>query len=91
MKKEFLPEDLEMLTNISKVEAPPFLFTRIKEKVSLNQAINYSPKISHTLGWSLAIVLIINMAVIFKYSQVNSGKKDLLVNLNLQANNNLYP
>jgi hypothetical protein len=91
MKKEFLPEDLEMLTHISKVEAPPFLFTRIREKVLQNQALNYSPKISRTLGWSLALVLIINMVVIFKYRQINSGKKDLLVNLNLQANNNLYP
>lgn len=91
MKKDYLSEDLEMLAHISKVKAPPFLFTRIREKIAQQEAFIYSPKIARTLCFSLAIVILLNLAVVFNYGQYSTAKNDLLVNLLIQSNNDLYP
>lgn len=91
MKKDFSSEDLEMLAHISKVEAPPFLFTRIREKIAQSEAFIYSPKIAHTLGFSLALIILLNLAVVINYRLNNPVKNDLLVNLHIQNDNNLYP
>ena len=91
MKKKFLPSDLEVLSQIVKVDAPPFLYTRIKEKLKQNYTVNFTSKTSFSLGFSLVLLLILNAAVILKYQPTTLPKKNLLVNLNIQTTNELYP
>lgn len=91
MKKDYLPSDLEVLSQIAKVNAPAFLYTRIKEKLRHNYTVNFTPKISVSLGFSLVLILILNAAVILKYQPRSLPQKNLLVSLNLQSTNDLYP
>lgn len=56
------------LSNIQKVQAPPFLFTRITQKIVRENQVFSSPW-AWTLSATLALLMLFNLVVITKYFQ----------------------
>ena len=79
-----------LLGTIQRVDAPPFLLTRIKEKIKTN------PEIKIGLGWvfagslSLMLVLVLNVVVMSKSSVKNQQTANLVASMNLVPDNTLY-
>jgi hypothetical protein len=90
MKHEVDTDFSSLLSTIQKVDAPPFLLTRIKEKLKSN------PDVKVGVGWvlaggmSLVMVLIINVVVISKNSTKHQQIPNLVESMNLAPDNTLY-
>jgi len=82
-----MKDHLSALNKIQKVEAPPFLFTRILERVQ-TQAAEASPVTKWAVSVSLAAILLLNIAVIV--SENRSSKTNLAQTMGLMPNNMLY-
>jgi hypothetical protein len=83
-------ETTDILDNISRVDAPPFLYTRIRQKIE-----NYKEKVSPTAIWAttatLCLIVIFNLFVISKNNNSNTETANALVNsMNLNPGNTLY-
>ncbi len=83
---------LDLLSKIQKVEAPPFLLTRIQAKIKAEEAIERLPR-----SWKWAGSLALGVLVVLNVYSINVGvttqtdtAKSLIVSLGLQQNNNLY-
>jgi hypothetical protein len=85
---------LDLLKNIKKVDAPPFLLTRVKQQI-----LNFS-KVEAPVKWKWAfaltsvIVIMLNVMIFLK-SNLTSEKKDTAVEnvingMNLSAKNDFY-
>jgi hypothetical protein len=90
MKHEVDTDFSSLLGTISKVDAPPFLLTRIKEKIKAK------PEIKIGLGWvfagsvSLMLVLVVNVIVMNKSNVKNQQTTNLVASMNLAPDNTLY-
>lgn len=79
-----------LLDSIQRVDAPPFLLTRIKEKIKTN------PDVKVGVGWvlagsvSLMLVLVVNVVVMSKSSVKNQQTTNLVASMNLAPDNTLY-
>ena len=60
--------DLDLLSQISSVEAPPFLLDKISQKIEGRKKRMVSPKLAYTLTVAFTVVLAINIVFIFRYS-----------------------
>lgn len=83
-------KQLDLLGQIQKVDAPPFLLTRIQQKISENYNIQFSQKFVWTIGISLSLILLMNVAVLVKQNKENNGVKRLAQSIQLMPNNSLY-
>jgi hypothetical protein len=87
-----IDKKLETLKTIRPVEAPPFLYTRIKERIDSWQ------KTAAPLRWKIAfvsivlIVLFLNIGVVIKISaSKKAGRMEGVVSaLQLSSSNDLY-
>jgi hypothetical protein len=90
MKHKVDTDFSSLLSTIQKVDAPPFLLTRIKEKIKTN------PEIKIGLGWvfagsvSLILVLVVNVVVMSKSNVKNQQTTNLVASMNLAPDNTLY-
>lgn len=90
MKHEVDTDFSYYLGNIQRVDAPPFLLTRIKEKIKTN------PEIKVGMGWvlaggmSLIMMLIMNVAIINRDSVKHPKTQNLIESMNLAPENTLY-
>lgn len=79
-----------MLGNIKRVDAPPYLLTRIQEKVKTH------PEIKVGMGWvlagsmSLVMVLLMNVVIINRNIAKYKKTQNIIVSMNLVADNTLY-
>ncbi len=78
---------LEPLSSIKPTEAPPFLLTRIREKIFIKKNDSLSPTTAWALGISLLIVAGINIALITDLSHKNTNNTE---NMYIYSNNSLY-
>lgn len=79
---------LEPLEHIHQVDAPPFLFTRIEQRIKSNALEKVTPVKLGLITASFLLVLLIN--IIGVSSASDSKNSDLLYQLNLQTNYDLY-
>lgn len=83
-------EPTDVLDLINKVDAPPFLLTRIKQKIE-SSANKVSPVVLWTTCISVCLVFIVN---IYAISDTGKHKNDtahsLAEAMNLYPNNSLY-
>lgn len=79
---------LEPLEHINQVDAPPFLFTRIEQRIKSNALEKVTPVKLGLITASFVMILLINIVGISYTSE--SKSTDLLDQLNLQTNYNLY-
>ena len=85
-----MKEELEILEQIKMVDAPPFLFTRISQRIANRQENTISPKVSYAIGAAFALLLVVNMLFIFKYRSQEPIASDLVTSMNLLEENSLY-
>jgi hypothetical protein len=84
-----IDKKLEMLSQIESVEAPPFLLTRIKQKIE-NQSENH---VSMPFTWSLiaavSLLFILNCSVLF-LNDTPKQTTNLVETLELMPKNDFY-
>lgn len=82
--------DLERLKNIQRVDAPPFLFTRIQEKINA-KTTNIRPLWAWSMSVACASLLLLNVFVLLHFED-NAGLKqrNLVEKMHLSSNNQLY-
>lgn len=83
-----MENELDILNRIQKVEAPPFLYTRILSRVQNKVKETVSVKWVVAAAACLVVVLTINITVI--QSGKTNSKTDLTEVFSLKTNNNFY-
>ncbi len=85
--------ELEKLTSIKPVEAPPFLFTRIEQRIAEASRTSISPKIRFAVLSSLLALAVVNIIVLSSFAEETvppSGIRQLASEMNLSSSNDLY-
>jgi hypothetical protein len=82
--------DLENLGKIKRLEAPPYLFTRIKQRIEQSKKERLPRSIAVALSFSFAVLLVINTLVIVKYNSAPNAMQSYAQSINLTSNNSLY-
>lgn len=85
--------ELEHLKKIKRVDAPPFLLTRIEQRISESSGIPLSPRLRLTVISSLIILAIINIYTVSLFvgqKSYHSDIRNVAVQMNLSTSNNLY-
>ena len=82
--------DLEELSKIRQVETPPFLFTRIEEKIAQTKMEKISPLASFGISAAFVLVLLVNAFVLINNDDQKSQTETYVESMNLLNNNTLY-
>ncbi len=82
--------DLENLGKIKRVEAPPYLFTRIKQRIEQSKKERLTRGTAVALSLSFAVLLVINTLVIVKYNTAPNTLQSYAQSIHLTSNNSLY-
>ena len=85
-----MENELNILDQVQKVSAPPFLLTRIQQRIRNKKESQFSPTISWVLSLSLAIIVVVNGAVLTNMIIASKQEKTLLQSMNLLPQNELY-
>lgn len=85
-----MKNDLNLLEQVQKVNAPPFLLTRIQQRIRNKKDNSFSPTLSWVLSLSIAIVVIANCAIIMNTTLESQREKNLAQSMNLLPHNELY-
>jgi hypothetical protein len=85
-----MENELNILDQVQKVSAPPFLLTRIQQRIRNKKESQFSPTLSWVLSLSLAIIVVVNGAVLTNMIIASKKEKTLLQSMNLLPNNELY-
>lgn len=90
-----IDERLESLKKINKVDAPPFLFSRIK--ADINSAYDMRTEAPVQWKWSFALtaiaIIILNFSIMFKTNSTetnNDAIEEVVNTMHLSNNNDLY-
>ncbi|MCB9250892.1 MAG: hypothetical protein H6605_00355 [Flavobacteriales bacterium] len=67
---------LDPLKKIKKVDAPPFLFSKIQNRISGSDELNLNYRTILLGGLSLAMVILLNLAVMLNDPSVNNNKPE---------------
>ena len=59
-----MKEPFDMLSQIQQVDAPPFLWTRIQQKIKEDRENKLSPAFAYLLGLSFVLLISLNVWVI---------------------------
>ena len=83
---------IDLLEQIKKVDAPPFLLTRIKQKIENAQQASFSKGLSWSLVISLCMMVLLNIAVMIKYTNSTTSMQHSTIAsaMNLLPTNSLY-
>lgn len=92
--------NLDILQRIQKVDPPPFLLTRIQQRIAESYSDAFSRRQSVALAFSFVIVVFVNISVlVYSNSSINSGNYSgnhrsaaatLVQSMNLNSTNELY-
>lgn len=90
LNSRIMENNLAPLQHIRKVEAPPFLWTRIQQRISNEKDNRFSPTLSWALSIAIAVIFLVN-GVAFANSYIESKREtNLLQSMNLLPHNSLY-
>lgn len=81
---------LKPLEEINRVEAPPFLITRIQQKIQNELTNRISMRAAYSILASFLILLSINFFVVVSNNKTKSAEKNIAESFHLLPNNNLY-
>ena len=83
-------EHLDILDKIQRVDAPPFLYTRITQRIESEKF----EKISYKKVWAIAsvflVILSVNIAIVVNNPSESNAKTEFAQSMNLISNNTLY-
>lgn len=85
-----MKSNLELLDGIKRVDAPPFLLTRIKQKIENSNYNKFSFKFAFSLGLSFIILLILNATIILTQKETQKNDNLDVYSFELITNNSLY-
>jgi hypothetical protein len=83
-----MENELDILNRIQKVDAPPFLYTRILNRIQNKAKETVPVKWAIAAATCLVVLLIVNISVIQQSKQSNTT--DLSEVFSLQTSNSLY-
>lgn len=91
MKQTDNMDSVSMLESIGKAAAPPFLLTRIKQRIANGNIRQYvSPRWVAVASLSFVLLLMVNVYVLKGYENKSNVKSNLAQAMNLYPNNSLY-
>jgi hypothetical protein len=90
MNKKPIHSNLDLLERIQKVDAPPFLMTRIQQKIHDAYINKLSPRLAFGLSVSFILIVILNLVVLVNYNRQSKQERNLVQSMNLMPNNSLY-
>jgi hypothetical protein len=82
--------NINNLDNIKKVEVPPFLYTRIQQKIEFLDATIMPTKHTWAINLSLCLVIVLNIGIIYSYNAKTNSTKNYAESINLISDNSLY-
>jgi hypothetical protein len=86
-----IEDPAKMLESIGRVEAPPFLLTRIRQKISEQSERKVNPLTVVAAGISLTVLFAMNIYIISNSGQNRTRATEDIANaMNLYPNNNIY-
>lgn len=87
-----MKDPIELLSHIQQVDAPPFLFTRIQQKIKEEKENQLSPKWAWTLGISVLLFMTLNIALFSSHNRENKQnyEQEMAQSFQLLPNNTLY-
>jgi hypothetical protein len=89
MNNEIIDNELNKLGHIQKVDAPPFLFTRIQAKI-YQQNQRFDRKLVWKLSIAMVFILLMNAVVITINLKPQKQENSLAKAMHLVPNNELY-
>lgn len=81
---------IDPLEKIQSVEAPPFLYTRIQQRIKNDQATRLPWKVSWALSLSFLVILTVNVTAVVSASRTDHTASDLVKTLQMMQENNIY-
>jgi hypothetical protein len=87
-----IDKKLDLLKNIQSVEEPPFLLTRIRQRIQSLELLPAPRSWKWTMALAGAVILVLNLGVIFKTANTpkNTSVESIAVSMNLSSGNTLY-
>lgn len=85
--------ELNTLKRIHPVGAPPFLFTRIEQRIAASSASAASPKLRLAVFSTLIVLAIVNVLAVSSQSGRRSSGTDIRIlasEMNVSSSNELY-
>ncbi len=85
--------ELNKLEKIRPVDAPPFLFTRIEQRIASVSQSSVSTKFRFAVISSLLALAVINIIVVSSFAGIkthSSSIQHLAISMNLSSSNDLY-
>ena len=82
--------NLDNLKKIEKVDTPPFLFTRIQQKIEQSKKERMPKHIALAVGLTVALLLAINAMVLVNYNSKTNDTENFAKSMHLTSNNSLY-
>ena len=83
-------EQIEILKNIQKVDAPPFLYTRIQERIRQQMADRISPQWAWSMGLTCLLIFSLNLSIVFSKEKKEVRENNLAKEMRLMPSNNIY-
>lgn len=81
---------VDILTKIQKVDAPPFLYTRVLNRIQNKVTETIPVKWAVTLAVSLIVLISINIGVMIMDNESTASATNLSEVFSLQTTNSLY-
>jgi hypothetical protein len=82
--------NLDNLGKIQRVETPPFLFTRIQQKIEQSKKERMPMSVALTVSFSVALLLAINAIVLVNYNSKANTTESFAKSMHLTSNNSIY-
>ncbi len=82
--------NIDQLSKIKAVEVPPFLLTRILQKIERNRASVFPKAFVRAFSLSFMLLLLLNFGAVFYSLKSDSGKENLIESMNLEPSNSIY-
>jgi hypothetical protein len=85
-------DDLKDLAKLQRVEAPPFLMTRIRAKIEANRSERLTPRWALAASLAFGLLLVANISLLNSNGQspVNHNMEIIASGFDLVPNNQLY-
>jgi len=82
--------NIDYLNKIQKVDAPPYLFTRIQQKIKDSQSVVLPKKIVWAIGLLCSVILCVNISVVLYAAESINTTVTMSQIIELMPNNSFY-
>ena len=83
-----MKDPLDILDSVQKAETPPFLYTRILNRIQVSKKNKLTPQFA--LGFALSFILLLSLNTQVLKSNKTESAIEIAQSMNLISNNTLY-